>query len=166
MSVIVDFYRFPAKTMLFLGAQPERFGAMIEKDQASAGYSEHLCLEKMWEGINFLLTGSTTPILEGDPLEFVYSGRPVIETEYGMAPPIGMSVEEVRAAADALTQVDIAACVGQVTVDTLVEHAVYPFMPGENDDDVRQELSVHMKAAQDFFVRASNARETVVKLYM
>ncbi|KRB77325.1 hypothetical protein ASE01_11385 [Nocardioides sp. Root190] len=96
-------------------------------------------LDKLWDGLHFVLTGrSTDSPVEGDLLSEAVVGVHVFESEEYLG---CTELTELPAIIEALAAVDIGARLAQVDFSVLGEAGVYPFIWDEDPARLREDLT-------------------------
>ena len=150
------FGRSPASGGSERSASAEAF-ALAEGEGVSAD------LDKAWQGIHYLLTGTAW---EGrEPLNFLLAGgRPVGDIDVGYGPARVLSAAETRAAHQALTQVGDDELRRRFDPDEMMSKEIYPEIwdrPPEEDDTIEY-LMEYVGILRGFLAQAVEKRQGLV----
>ena len=116
-------------------------------------------LDKAWQGIHYLLTGTAW---EGrEPLNFLLAGgRPVGDIDVGYGPARVFSAAETRAAHDALAQLDDGELRRRFDPAEMMSKEIYPEIwdrPPEEDDTIEY-LMEYVGILREFLAQAVEKR--------
>ncbi len=118
-------------------------------------------IDKMWDGLHFLLTGVTAqePI-EGNLLSEAVVGTDVFECEDFIAYTNPNHIKEI---VDALTEVDIEALTGKMNISSFRKAKIYPNIWMKKDDELlKAELKKEFLNLKSFYENALNSQTGVL----
>jgi hypothetical protein len=124
---------------------------------------EELDLDKSWQGIHFLLTGTA---FEGEPpLDFIVrGGAEIADVEVGISPARVLSGDEVRAIADAIERVPPEELRKRFDPERMREEGIYPDIWDRDpaDDDTLGYLIEHYTGLRAFVRRAADRGDGLI----
>ncbi len=158
MSMIGNFLRISSKEVEALRANPARIKKVLYPDDDGGdtviGDDVHMEIDKAWNGIHFLLTG--TAMGGNPPLGFILGGKPIGDIDVGYGPARSFNATEVRAIAEALRPLTADTLASRFDAAALRASSVYPgFDTGWNDADDRDYLLEHYEILREFVLQTA-----------
>ncbi|MFY0583079.1 YfbM family protein [Cystobacter fuscus] len=129
MSINGNFRRVSADQLSAVLASPEQINDLLDDsevlDDDTSSTAEYLPMEKNWQALHFLLTGTAW---EGSPpLNFIAAGgQPVGEESFGYGPARAFTPEQVKELSRALGGVDREALRRRFNARKMDELEIYP----------------------------------------
>ncbi|EPX59781.1 hypothetical protein D187_002525 [Cystobacter fuscus DSM 2262] len=129
MSINGNFRRVSADQLRALLASPEQLNDLLDDsevlDDDASSNAEYLPMEKNWQALHFLLTGTAW---EGSPpLNFIGAGgQPVGDESFGYGPARAFTPEQVKEISRALGSVDGEALRRRFNARKMDELEIYP----------------------------------------
>lgn len=140
--------------------------ALVEKvNEREAAKTERYCMDKLWDGLHFLLTGTTasTPI-EGDELSEAIVGTQVFNEDDDEADFIASTeAAELAGIIEAMKEVDIEKLAESADFSAFREENIYPdIWHEENAASLKQELIQEFKNLLAFYEKAEKENATIL----
>lgn len=165
MSISAYFQRISRADMDALIASKERlehlsFGSSSEQLSRVDRAARCLCLDKAWDAIHFLLTGSKQPT---DHLlsQMIYGGTEH-GSDTGYGPPRFMSAEQVKSIAEALRSADLIDAAANFTRAELAAASLYGFDAERAEDEIEDLQYTYFEPLNKLFQQAANNNECML----
>jgi hypothetical protein len=117
-------------------------------------------VDKAWQGIHFLLTGSDW---EGTgPLAFILHGGTEIPQELGYGPPHGFTAAEVKTIAEALQPITSEALFERGSVEEFRKNSIYPEIWAESKIDSIGYVTTNFADLKKFVQETADANAALI----
>lgn len=153
----------------FLQLLPDELSALIDDPSSVEAFiypedEEHennLDVDKAWHGIHYLLAGDTA---EGQPpLANAVLGGTEIGDDVGYGPARYLTVDEVRAVADALRDITPEKFRTRYVAAELLKNEIYPEIWNDADDGAIGYLTTWYEALRDYYIEAASKGRAMLK---
>jgi Domain of unknown function (DUF1877) len=161
MSMIGNYIRLPGVDLAHFIADPEAImDYLYPEDDAKFPNSDHLDIDKAWQIIHFLLTGSAW---DGDaPLKnIVLGGTEIGDVDVGYGPARYLIPAEVSEAALALSSIAGDELWGRFDLKALQDNEIYP-SGWEGSDMEREYVIDHFQRLKAFLEEAHIDNQAVI----
>ena len=119
-------------------------------------------LDKMWDALHFVLTGDAlSDAADHDPLSEAVCGSDFLARQLHVG---GIPAKRVKEIAQALHEVDFAACLAALQMSDFAAADIYPAIwdRPEEEDDIRAELPAYFADLQAFYDNAAEQGDAVL----
>jgi hypothetical protein len=160
MSMIGNYVRVSPGQLAELRANPDSIADFLYPADGAPSLANHLDVDKMWHAIHFLLNGDTW---EGEVpvVNAVLGGEPIGEVDVGYGPARFLKPGEVRALAEALSDIPADELLARFDPTALNDADVYPQGWSGNPHD-REYIASNYRQLVAFLRAASENGEAVI----
>ena len=163
MGMIGYFVRLPDQDLNALFKDPKSIRSVLyPRDRSSARAPEKLDVDKAWQGIHWLLTGTAW---EGDgPTAFIIQGgEQVGDVDMGYGPARGFSTAEVREIATALEGLSTEILHARFDPEAMDADDIYPSgIWVAEGDEAFEYLDSYFEQLKDFVLEAAKEGEAML----
>ena len=148
----------------FATKDSEELFECLEEMMDEADKEASLDIDKMWDGIHFLLTGvSASEPIEADPLSEAIVGESLFHDEEDADFIAYTYSGRVKCIAERLAAVDVSQVLEAFQPKLLARQGIYPnIWMHEEAEDLRKELEATLLAIKDFYEKACELQKGVI----
>jgi uncharacterized protein DUF1877 len=161
MSMIGNYRRVTPDELKMLIRQPSLIADFLyPPDGSGPPPDRYLDIDKAWDAINFLLTGSSEP--GAPPLgNVVLGGTCLGDVDVGYGPARYLTAIEVGEVARALRSVSEADLQGRLDLEKMREAGVYPGVWEDREEELEY-LHYHYPPLVEFFIAAAQLGDAMI----
>lgn len=162
MGMYAGYYRISDAELEQLRQLEER--ALLKRvEELTEDKTAETCdLDKMWDALHFVLTGDTlSDAADHDPLSEAVCGSVFLARQIHVG---GIPSNRVKEIAQALHEVDFAACLAALQMSDFAAADIYPAIwdRPEEEDDIRAELPEYFADLRAFYDNAAEQGNAVL----
>jgi len=123
-----------------------------------------LDIDKSWDGISFLLTGSGAGAASGELSNIIFSGKLVDEEQdMGMGPAHYVDSDEVKSLNDKISKLEVEELREKFDTGKMTRLGIYPDIWEEGEEEFSY-LIHYFKQLQAFYQKAVNENQAIISM--